>query len=129
MGRAKKTPVQSPTTERRRRPAMDPDARELQMVSLAYDLVERRLIEGTASAQETVHFLKIGSRRENIEREILEKQRDLTVAKADHIKSQQHSDEMYAKALSAFKRYSGSSSNDEDDDDQDIFESDSNPFV
>lgn len=127
MGRAKKTTVQSPTTERRTRPAMDPDTRELQMVSLAYDLVERRLREGTASAQETVHFLKIGSRRENIEREILEKQRDLTVAKAEQIKSQQHSDEVYEKAIAAMRRYSGYSM--EEDDDQDIFESDPNPFV
>ena len=127
MGRAKKTTVQSPTTERRTRPAMDPDTRELQMVSLAYDLVERRLREGTASAQETVHFLKIGSRRENIEREILEKQRDLTVAKAEQIKSQQHSDEVYEKAIAAMRRYSGYSV--EEDDDQDIFESGPNPFV
>ena len=128
MGRAKKTAVQSPATERRSRPAMDPDARELQMVSLAYDLVERRLREGTASAQETVHFLKVGSRRENIEREILEKQKDLTVAKAEQIKSQQHSDEMYAKALAAMRRYSGNAT-EEDDDDQDVFRSDSDPYI
>lgn len=128
MGRAKKTAVQSPTTERRIRPAMDPDARELQMVSLAYDLVERRLREGTASAQETVHFLKIGSRRENIEREILEKQRDLTIAKADQIKSQQHSEELYAQALAAMRRYSGASSQEEDDD-QDVFEADRDSFI
>ena len=128
MGRAKKIPGQSPATERRFRPAIEPEARELQMVSLAFDLVERRLREGTASAQETVHFLKIGSRLENIEREILEKQKELTIAKADQIRAQQHSDELYAKALAAFARYSGNNSG-ENDDDSDVFESDSNPYI
>lgn len=112
--------VQSPATERRTRPATDPDARENQLVSLAYDLVEKRLREGTATSQETTHFLKIGSRRERLEREILEKQRDLVGAKTKHIEAQERNEEMYTKALEAMRRYSGNANNG-DEDDQDIF--------
>ena len=40
------------------RPALSPEAEEEQMISLAHDLVKQRLIDGTASSQETTHFLK-----------------------------------------------------------------------
>lgn len=39
------------------RPALSPEARENQMISLAMDLVEKRLREGTASSAETTHSL------------------------------------------------------------------------
>lgn len=51
------------------RPALTPEARENQLISLAVDLVEQRLLDGTASAQEVTHFLKLGSMREKLERE------------------------------------------------------------
>lgn len=34
------------------RPALTPEARQNQLIALATDLVEKRLIEGTASSQE-----------------------------------------------------------------------------
>lgn len=43
----------SSTPRRKMKPALTPDARENQLISLATDLVEKRLIEGTASSQET----------------------------------------------------------------------------
>ena len=43
------------------RPALTPEARELQMISLAVDLAERQLLEGTASSQVITHYLKLGS--------------------------------------------------------------------
>ena len=49
------------------RPALTPEARENQLISLAIDLVEQRLIDGTASAQETTHFLKLASRKAKLE--------------------------------------------------------------
>ena len=51
------------------RPALTPEARENQMISLAMDLVEQRLLNGTASSQETTHFLKLGTAKEKLERE------------------------------------------------------------
>lgn len=43
------------------RPALTPEARENQMISLAMDLVEKRIREGTASSAETTHFLKLAT--------------------------------------------------------------------
>ena len=45
----------------RHRVAITPEARESQLVSMAYDLVEQRLLNGTATSQETTYFLKLGS--------------------------------------------------------------------
>ena len=39
------------------RPALTPDARENQMISLAMDLVEQRLRDGTASSAETTRLI------------------------------------------------------------------------
>lgn len=85
------------------------------MVSLAYDLVEKRLREGTATSQETTHFLKLGSKRAQLEMELLEKQAELASAKAESVKAMQHSEELFDKAIAAMKRYSGHGGDDADD--------------
>ena len=100
---------------RRRPPATTPEARERQLIALAYDLVEKRLREGTATSQETTHFLKLGSMKERIEREILEQQKNLLKAKTEAIQSAKRSEELYANALKAMRKYSGQRSEDEDE--------------
>lgn len=90
-----------------RPPAKTPEGRENQLISLAVELAERQLIEGTASSQVISHYLKLGSTKEKIEKEILEKQKELLVAKTDAIKSAKKVEELYASALSAMKTYSG----------------------
>lgn len=77
------------------------------MISLAIDLVEKRLINGTASSQETTHFLKLGSTKERLEKEILEKQKDLITAKTEAIQSTKRIEELYTNALNAMRSYSG----------------------
>lgn len=99
--------------QKRIRPALTPDARENQLVSLAIDLVERRLIEGTASSQETTHFLKIGSSTAKIEKRILEKQEALLEAKTQAIQSAQRIEELYDNAISAMRNYSGQGGSDD----------------
>ena len=89
------------------RPAITPDNREQQLISLAVDLVEKRLREGTASSQETTHFLKLATSKARIEKEILEKQRDLIVAKTEVMQSQKRSEELFEEAIKAFRGYSG----------------------
>lgn len=86
---------------------MTPEAREQQLISLAVDLAEKQLIEGTASSQVISHFLKLGSMRAQIEKELLEKQRDLAAAKAESIKSGARMEELYLNAVNAMKSYSG----------------------
>ena len=65
------------STTKRIRPALTPEARQNQLISLAIDLVEKRLIEGTASSQETTHFLKLATTKAHLEEQILEKEKDL----------------------------------------------------
>ena len=54
MAKVKTTTSNSKST-RKIRPALTPEARENQLISLAVDLVEQRLLDGTASSQETTH--------------------------------------------------------------------------
>lgn len=89
------------------RPALTPEARENQLVSLAVDLAEKQLMEGTASSQVITHYLKIGSTKERIEKEILEEQKKLIEAKTQNLQSVQKIETLYVDALNAMRNYSG----------------------
>lgn len=115
MARAKKSNYSNSSNNRRIRPALSPEARENQLISLAIDLVEQRLIDGTASSQETTHFLKLASTKARIEKEILEKQKELISAKTENLKSAQRIEELYAEAITAMRNYSGNGDPDEYD--------------
>lgn len=104
---AKTKVASSSKSSRKVRPALSPEARENQLISLATDLVEQRLIDGTASSQETVHFLKLATRKSRLENEILEKQKELMDVKKDVMQSTKRLEEVYEKALSAMRNYSG----------------------
>lgn len=95
------------TTARKRRPATTPEARENQLIALAVDLAEKQLMEGTASSQVITHYLKLGSTKERIEKEILEKQKDLIEAKTEALKSARRVEELYSDAIKAFGIYRG----------------------
>lgn len=97
------------------RPALNPENDESQMISLAMSLVKKRLIEGTASSQETTHFLKLASAKARLEKEILEKQRDLITAKTEQLQSQKRMEELYSEAIAAMRRYSGQGDADDED--------------
>lgn len=94
-------------SRRKNRPALSPEARENQLISLAVDLVEQRLMDGSASSQETTHFLKLATTKARLEKEILEKQRDLIVAKTESIKAEKRKDELYSEAIKAMRKYNG----------------------
>ena len=91
----------------KRRPALTPEARENQMISLAVDLAEKQLAEGTASSQVITHYLKLGSTKECLEKKILEKKRELIEAQTENMKSQSKIEELYKEAINAMKKYSG----------------------
>lgn len=97
------------------RPALTPEARENQMISLAVDLAEKQLMEGTASSQVITHYLKLGSTKERIEKEILEKQKELISAKTEALQSAKRIEELYTDAIGAMRRYSGQGGPDDDD--------------
>lgn len=94
-------------SERRLRPALTPEAREKQLISLAVDLAEKKLLDGTASSQMIVHYLRLGSTKERLEKEILEEQKELLKAKTDAYRSAKHTEELYAMAMEAMRKYSG----------------------
>lgn len=88
-------------------PASTPEARENQMIGYAVDLAEQQLIDGTASSQVIVHYLKLASSKEKLEREILAEQKKLISAKTEALESAKRVEELYANALAAMKEYSG----------------------
>ncbi len=90
-------------------PVMTPEARENQLISLAIDLAEQQLRNGTASSQVITHYLKLGSSKEKLEKEILQEQKKLVVAKTSAIESQERIDELYAGAIAAMRSYNGQS--------------------
>ena len=100
------------------RPAINPEIREQQLISLAVDLVEQRLRDGTASAQETTHFLKLASKRAKHDTERVELENELLKAKTQAIRDQADIKTLYKDAIEAMKRYSGNAgrSYDEEDD-------------
>lgn len=97
------------------RPALTPEARENQLIALAVDLVEQRLLDGTASSQETTHFLKLGSMKNRLEMKKLEEENKLLQARTESLQSAKRIEELYADAISAMKRYSGNISRGDED--------------
>lgn len=93
--------------KRNKAPAKNLEARENQLISLAVNLAEKQLAEGTASSQVITHYLKLGSSKDRLEKEILEGKKELLSAKTDAIKSNQKSEELYQEALDAMKMYGG----------------------
>ena len=89
------------------RPATTIEGRENQLISLASDLAERQLLDGTATSQVITHFLKLGSTRERLEQERLQRENLLLSAKAEQIASGRRIEELYETALNAMREYSG----------------------
>lgn len=104
MAKAIKT---SGSQAKTRRTALTPEARENQLIALATDLLEKRLLDGSASSQEVTTILKLGTTKARLENERLAKEVELVQAKTEAYKSGVRMDELYEKAMAAFKRYSG----------------------
>lgn len=105
MGAKRKTT--SPSSGYIEPPAQTVEAREQQLSCLAYNLVEQRLREGTASSAETVHFLKLGSSKERIELEKAREEIKLLKAKTEELQTAKRMEELYSDAIRKFAIYSG----------------------
>lgn len=95
------------------RPPTTLEGREDNMINLAVNLAEQQLRDGTASSQVITHYLKLGTTRERLEKEILAKQRDLITAKTEALESAKRVEELYANALTAMRTYGRHSGEDE----------------
>lgn len=115
MGKVKTEETQP--RKRKIKPAVTPEARENQLIGLAYNLVEERLRNGTATSQETTHFLKMGSLKARLEAEKLKRENELLLAKTEAIQSGKRVEELYGKAIAAMRIYSGQ----EDEEDEDLY--------
>lgn len=108
-----KVKVASSKPVRNMRPALTPEAEENQMISLAMDLVRQRLLDGTASSQETTHFLKLGSSKAVLERERLIEENRLLKAKTKAYENAEEIKVLYEQALKAMRNYGGQGDPDE----------------
>ena len=107
-----------PPVKRRQKPGKSVEARENQLISLAVDLAEKQLREGTASSQVITHYLKLGSTKERIEKEILLEQKELIQAKTEALHSAKKVEELYADALNAMRNYRGEVNPEDYDEDE-----------
>lgn len=108
MGRRRQQTDQTPQEyEITHGAALSADAREREVIAAAYDLAEKQIREGTASAMVITHFLKLGSTRERLERQIMEAQAKLVQAKTESIESDREQDQRYAQVIAAMRKYQG----------------------
>nr|DAV12356.1 MAG TPA: hypothetical protein [Caudoviricetes sp.] len=108
LGRSKKVEESSTNRlKRTRAPATTPEGRENQLISLAYDLIEQRLVDGTATSAETTAILRLGTAKARLEKEKLEQEVKLAAAKTEAIESSKRSEELMDKVIQAMKRYQG----------------------
>lgn len=114
---AKVTTTSTSSKSKKMRAALTPEARENQLISLATDLAEQQLRDGTASSQVITHYLKLGSTKERIEKEILEENKKLISAKTKALADAADMKQLYAEAIKAMRRYSGHGEMDDENED------------
>ena len=110
MGRRAKDPLRSEDDNLRNgksHPALTPEARENQLISLAFDRAEQQLRDGSASSQVITHFLKLGTVKNEIELEKLRRENELLAAKKSAIESAESMEKIYSEAIDAMKKYRG----------------------
>ena len=88
-------------------PGTTVEGRENKVISLALDVAEQQLRDGTASAQVISHFLKLGSTREQLEQDKLARENELLRARVDQLASNKHIEELYEDAIKAMRTYAG----------------------
>ena len=113
MSRGKKvTNIDIPSTMP---PAASAEEREKMLISLAYNLLEKRLLDGSASSQEVTSIIKMGTMRERLERDNLMKKNELLTAQTEVARSQKNAEAAAQRAIDAIMRYRGGSQTEEDE--------------
>lgn len=97
-----------PETYKPRR-ARTPEGRENQLIQLAVNKVEERMMNGTASAQEYIHYLRLGANRrtQKLEEEKLQLELELVRAKTEAYQSAKRSEELFENAIRQMTVYQG----------------------
>lgn len=95
-------------------PATTPEARENQLIMLAYDAAERMLLSDNPPAQIVTHLLKAGGRDTAQERVKRDQEIALLTARVDNIAQAARSEEVAARALAAMSEYQGRDTSDDE---------------
>ena len=119
MSRRKKFDLEEPPKSLP--PALTIEGRENQLIAAAYDLVERRILEGTASSQEVTYFLKAGSTKMRFENAKLQEEVTHLRAKTAALEAQVSNEALLDKALKAFRSYRGEEEEESDVEYQDVY--------
>lgn len=111
--------ISSSASKRKSRPALSPEARELQLINKAYAAAERQLDEGTASSQVITHFLKLGTARAELEKEKIRAEIEEKKAKVKAIENGEEMKALYENAIRAMRDYGGYGSGNDYDEEED----------
>lgn len=87
--------------------AATPEIRENQLIAAAERLAEKQLLDGSASSAIIVHYLKLGTEKEKLEREKIRQENLLLEAKTKAVNESRDTQVMLQEAIEAFKTYSG----------------------
>lgn len=115
MARRRATIPADDIAVRQEPPALTAEDREDQLIALAYDVAEERLRDRTASNQLIAEIMKLGTTKERLQKEKLQRENDMLRVKAEAIEGQKRTEELYAKAIEAMRTYSGHRRFEEDD--------------
>ena len=85
------------------------ESRENNLISLALDVAEQQMRNGSASPLIIAHFLRCGSQRAMLEREKIQQETELMRAKQAAIEADETDAEMYRNAIEAMRMYSKTS--------------------
>lgn len=110
---AKAKAASSSKSSEKMRPALSPESRENQLISLAVNLAEQQLRDGTASSQVITHYLKQSTAKTQLELERLKYENQLIQAKTENLKSSKRIEELMENAIKAMRDYSGQGDPDE----------------
>lgn len=94
-------------------PILSDSARENRVIAAAFNLAEKQILEGTASAMVLTHFLKLGSEKEKLERQKLESENELLRKKAEAYDQAMLRNKDYKVVIEALREYNGLSTEDE----------------
>lgn len=74
---------------------------------MAVDAVEQRIKDGSASAQELVHYLKLGSSRERLEQARIKQENELLAAKREALAGAADMKVLFEDAIAVMRGYQG----------------------
>ena len=97
----------SNTPKRRRKPARTVEDKENELINKAVALADQQLTDGTAPTAVIIHYLRLGTAREQLEREKIKHENLLLETKVKTMEAAEQREQDYAEAIKAMTRYKG----------------------